>query len=164
MEESQGLELSEEAFGDSISSWKHTCCLAANSARYSYQRALLLAPWEANIYMDIAISSDLINSLTICSSTKSNAWYSSFIIQMYNIYSRYSQRLTILFSTRQPVEKMAIGALLLETENYEFWVALGSLSNHSALKQHALIRALQLDVSLAVAWACLGKVLSYGFL
>lgn len=59
---------------------------------------------------------------------------------------------------------MALGALLLETENYEFWVALGYLSTHNALKQHALIRGLQLDVSLAVAWAYLGKVLSYAFL
>lgn len=55
---------------------------------------------------------------------------------------------------------MALGALLLEGDNYEFWVALGCLSDHNALKQHALIRGLQLDVSLAVGWAYLGKVLS----
>ena len=55
---------------------------------------------------------------------------------------------------------MALGALLLEPENYEFWVALGCLSKHNALKQHCLIRGLQLDVSLAVAWSYLGKVLS----
>lgn len=55
---------------------------------------------------------------------------------------------------------MALGALLLEGDNSEFWVALGCLSDHKALKQHALIRGLQLNVSLAVAWAYLGKVLS----
>lgn len=55
---------------------------------------------------------------------------------------------------------MALGALLLEGDNSEFWVGLGCLSNHNALKQHALIRGLQLNVSLAVAWAFLGKVLS----
>lgn len=55
---------------------------------------------------------------------------------------------------------MALGALLLEGYNSEFWVGLGCLSNHNALKQHALIRGLQLNVSLAAAWAFLGKVLS----
>lgn len=55
---------------------------------------------------------------------------------------------------------MALGALLLEGDNCEFWVALGCLSGHNALKQHALIRGLQLDVSLAMGWAYLGKVLS----
>lgn len=56
---------------------------------------------------------------------------------------------------------MALGALLLEGDNYEFWVSLGCLSENRALKQHALIRGLQLDISSAVAWAYLGKVLSY---
>ncbi|XP_024020114.1 tetratricopeptide repeat protein SKI3 isoform X1 [Morus notabilis] len=130
--EIQGLELTVEAFNSSIVSWKRACYLAATSARCSYQRALLLAPWQANIYTDIAISSDLVSSLTECPSHDLNAW--------------------------QPPEKMALGALLLETENYEFWVALGHLSNHNTLKQHALIRGLQLDASLAVAWAYLGKL------
>lgn len=53
---------------------------------------------------------------------------------------------------------MALGALLLECDNYELWVALGCLSDYGTLKQHCLIRALQLDASLAVAWAHLGKV------
>ena len=65
--------------------------------------------------------------------------------------------LTIVF-TRQLSEKMVLGALLLEGDNYEFWVVLGCLSGYNALRQHALIRGLQLDVSLAVAWAYLGKV------
>jgi len=55
---------------------------------------------------------------------------------------------------------MSMGALLLEGDSYEFWLALGCLSDHNALNQHALIRALQLNVSLAVAWGYLGKVLS----
>lgn len=132
VEDIQGFELTAEAFISSIISWKRICHLAAMSARCSYQRALLLAPWQANIYTDIAISSDLVYSLAECPSYDLNAW--------------------------QPPEKMALGALLLETENYEFWVALGYLSTHNALKQHALIRGLQLDVSLAVAWAYLGTL------
>ncbi|KAF2312009.1 hypothetical protein GH714_027741 [Hevea brasiliensis] len=48
--------------------------------------------------------------------------------------------------------------LLLEGDNYEFWVALGCLSRHNAMKQHALIRGLQLDVSSAVAWSYLRKL------
>lgn len=53
---------------------------------------------------------------------------------------------------------MILGGLLLESFNNEFWVALGCLSHRVELKQHAFIRSLQLDVSLAVAWAYLGKV------
>ena len=53
-----------------------------------------------------------------------------------------------------------MGALLLEGDNYVFWVTLGCLSDRNALNQHALIRGLQLNVSLAVAWGYLGKVLS----
>lgn len=37
--------------------------MAAVSAKTSYQRALHLAPWQANIYADIAITSDAIFSL-----------------------------------------------------------------------------------------------------
>ncbi|GFP89520.1 tetratricopeptide repeat protein 37 [Phtheirospermum japonicum] len=55
-------------------------------------------------------------------------------------------------------EKMCLGGILLEGYNDEFWVALGCLSDREALKQHAFIRGLQLDVSLAVAWAYLGKL------
>lgn len=55
---------------------------------------------------------------------------------------------------------MSLGGLLLEGNNNEFWVALGCLSEDHALKQHAFVRALQLDVSLAIAWAYLGKVFS----
>lgn len=61
-------------------------------------------------------------------------------------------------SIRKLPEKMALGALLLECDNSEFWVALGCMSDNSALKLHALIRALHLDVSLAVAWAFMGQV------
>lgn len=67
-------------------------------------------------------------------------------------------------SIRKLPEKMALGALLLECDNSEFWVALGCMSDNSALKLHALIRALHLDVSLAVAWAFMGQVLCFSFL
>ncbi|XP_048331542.1 tetratricopeptide repeat protein SKI3 isoform X2 [Ziziphus jujuba] len=132
VEEDQGLEFNAEDFNASIFCWKNTCYLAAISAKFSYQRALLLAPWQANIYTDIAISSDLINTLNKRTGHDLDTW--------------------------QPPEKMALGALLLEADNYDFWVTLGCLANHNALKQHALVRGLQLDVSLAVAWAYLGKL------
>lgn len=54
---------------------------------------------------------------------------------------------------------MSLGALILEGGNKDFWVILGCLSTNHALKQHALIRGLQLDMSLSVAWAYLGKVM-----
>ncbi|XP_058778563.1 tetratricopeptide repeat protein SKI3-like isoform X1 [Vicia villosa] len=132
IEEVQQLESNKEAFSASINSWRKTCFLAAGRAKFSYQRALHLSPWQANIYSDIAVTSDLITSLS----------------------KNYTQD----SSARQLAEKMSIGALLLEGHNYEFWVALGCLSNHNELNQHALIRGLQLNVSLAVAWGYLGKL------
>ncbi|KAL6176261.1 hypothetical protein ACLB2K_052896 [Fragaria x ananassa] len=132
MEEDRGLEYDVEAFNNSILSWKHTCYVAAKTARCSYQRALHLAPWQANAYSDIAVTSSYINYLDNSSGHDSSSW--------------------------QPSEKMALGALLLEGDNSEFWVGLGCLSNDNSLKQHALIRGLQLNVSLAVAWAFLGKL------
>ncbi|XP_018445855.1 tetratricopeptide repeat protein SKI3 isoform X2 [Raphanus sativus] len=131
---SGGTENSEftlKTFNDSILSWRSICYSAAFSAKSSYQRALHLAPWQANLYTDIAISSDLVSSLSDDSET-SNSW-------------------------KLP-EKMALGALFLECDNSEFWVALGCMSDNSALKLHALIRALHLDVSLAVAWAFMGQI------
>ncbi|CAK9178263.1 unnamed protein product [Ilex paraguariensis] len=136
MEEGLILENDEKAFNASILSWKRTCTLAALSASHFYQKALHLAPWEANIYVDIAITSDLIYSLKESCKQEMNCW--------------------------QLPEKMAIGGLLLEGDNNEFWVALGCLSSYTALKQHALIRGLQLDVSLAVAWAYLGTLYRKG--
>lgn len=62
MEEDQSIEFGVEYFKTSILSWNQTCSLAAISARRSYQRALHLAPWQANLYIDIAITSDLISS------------------------------------------------------------------------------------------------------
>ncbi|GAB4861704.1 hypothetical protein Ancab_036957 [Ancistrocladus abbreviatus] len=56
---------------------------------------------------------------------------------------------------------MSLGSLLLEGDSYEFWVALGCLSGHKALKYRAFSRGLQFDVSLAIAWACLGKRLAF---
>ncbi|XVE56309.1 hypothetical protein DITRI_Ditri03aG0228300 [Diplodiscus trichospermus] len=131
MEESESLEYRAETFEKSIYLWKNTCRLAAISARNSYQRVLHLAPWEANIYVDIAISSDLISSF--CEDdTHDSSWKLS--------------------------EKMTLGALVIESDNFEFWVALGCLAECNALKQHALIRGLQLDLSIANAWAYLGKL------
>ncbi|EOA34750.1 hypothetical protein CARUB_v10022321mg [Capsella rubella] len=127
----QNSEFTLKTFSDSILSWKSICYSAALSAKASYQRALHLAPWQANIYTDIAITCDLVSSLSDDSET-SSSW-------------------------KLP-EKMALGALLLECENSEFWVALGCMSNNCALKLHALIRALHLDVSLAVAWAFMGQI------
>ncbi|CAH8370910.1 unnamed protein product [Eruca vesicaria subsp. sativa] len=124
-------DFSLKAFNDSILSWRSICYSAALSAKSSYQRALHLAPWQANLYTDIAIACDLVSSLSDDSETPS-PW-------------------------KLP-EKMALGALLLECDNSEFWVALGCMSGNSALKLHALIRALHLDVSLAVAWAFMGQI------
>lgn len=56
---------------------------------------------------------------------------------------------------------MLLGSLLLEGDNHEFWMALGCMSDHRALRQHAFIRGLHLDVSLASAWAYLGKVVPW---
>lgn len=73
---SGGTENSEftlKTFNDSILSWRSICYSAAFSAKSSYQRALHLAPWQANLYTDIAISSDLVSSLSDDSET-SNSW------------------------------------------------------------------------------------------
>ncbi|RVW51176.1 Tetratricopeptide repeat protein SKI3 [Vitis vinifera] len=131
LEENWNLEIDEEAFSNSILNWKRSCCLSAISANYSYQRALHLAPWQANIYTDIAISSDLICSLKEDDKHNPNSCY---------------------------LKKCLWEACYFEGDNNEFWVTLGFVSGHNALKQHAFIRGLQLDVSLAVAWACLGKL------
>uniref|UniRef100_A0A6V7QSG7 Tetratricopeptide repeat protein SKI3 n=1 Tax=Ananas comosus var. bracteatus TaxID=296719 RepID=A0A6V7QSG7_ANACO len=121
-------EVDEKIFKVSIDQWKNTCLLAANSAKCSYQRALHLAPWQANLYADIAMSVDL-------------------------IYSMEEKKEP---DPALP-EKMCLGALLLEPINKEFWVILGCLSSNHALKQHSFIRGLQLDISLSEAWAYLGK-------
>ncbi|KAL3514915.1 hypothetical protein ACH5RR_027632 [Cinchona calisaya] len=127
-----GLEADKRSFSDSIVSWKRTCHLAAVSSFRSYQRALRLAPWQANLYTDVAIASDLVVFSKENHEEHLNTWSES--------------------------EKMCLGGLLLEGDNNEFWVTLGCLSDDSVLRQHALIRGLQLDVSLAVAWAYLGKL------
>ncbi|KAL1560754.1 tetratricopeptide repeat protein SKI3 isoform X2 [Salvia divinorum] len=120
------------SFKSSITTWKRTCFIASRNASRSYQRALHLAPWLANAYIDVAIAEDI--SLSFKESPKDdlNFW---------------------------PIaEKMCFGGIFLEGNNDEFWVALACLSNNTALKHHALVRGLQLDVSLAVAWAYLGKL------
>ncbi|CAI0434743.1 unnamed protein product, partial [Linum tenue] len=133
VEDDKMIQSDAKAFNGSLVSWKQTCLLAAFSSRRSYLKAVHLAPWQASIYADTAIASDMISSMEDEDSS-------------HDLYSWQLQ------------EKMALGALLLEGDNYEFWVTLGCLSRHTALKQHALIRGLQLDVSLASAWAYLGKI------
>ncbi|KAG6514409.1 hypothetical protein ZIOFF_024764 [Zingiber officinale] len=130
--EKKGYDVDEEIFKLSIVSWKKERNSAANSSKHSYQRALHLAPWQANIYTDIAISIELIDSLEEKNKDGQDAW--------------------------QLPEKMALGGLMLEGGNKEFWVLLGCLASNDALKQHSLIRALQLDLSLSSAWAHLGKL------
>ncbi|KAL3647168.1 hypothetical protein CASFOL_008136 [Castilleja foliolosa] len=134
-EEAQPGHTDETSFNSSIISWKRTCFLAAKNASRSYQHSLHLAPWQANLYTDVAIATDLCSSFKESPKEDVNDWSLS--------------------------EKMCLGGILLEGYNNEFWVALGCLSDHEALKQHAFIRGLQLDVSLAVAWAYLGKLLLY---
>ncbi|XP_076922571.1 tetratricopeptide repeat protein SKI3-like [Bidens hawaiensis] len=132
MDENPALETDKKALSASINLWKNSCLSAALSAKHSYQQSLRLAPWQANIYTDIAITIDVINSFKD--------------VQKHDLIQR------------ELPEKMILGGLLLEGCNNEFWVALGCLSHHVEVKQHAFIRSLQLDVSLAVAWAYLGKL------
>ncbi|KAG8386967.1 hypothetical protein BUALT_Bualt03G0203700 [Buddleja alternifolia] len=133
-EEACFTQADEISLKSSINTWKRTCFLSARNASRSYQRALHLAPWLANIYADVAIASDMCFSFKESPKDDVDLW--------------------------SVAEKMCVGGILLEGYNHEFWVALGCLSDDTALKQHALIRGLQLDVSLAVAWAYLGKVIA----
>jgi superkiller protein 3 len=52
--------MDEQTFKASILEWRSMCLLAANGAKLSYQRALHLTPWEANIHIDTAVCLDLI--------------------------------------------------------------------------------------------------------
>ncbi|KAJ3694701.1 hypothetical protein LUZ60_000078 [Juncus effusus] len=131
-EEEEEEELNEEKFSISVQKWKNERVFAAHRAKKSYQRALHLSPWQSNIYADISISLDLIESLESEAENASASW--------------------------QLKEKMVLGALLTEPTNKDFWVILGCVSRDFALKQHSFIRALQLDVSLAESWAYLGKM------
>ncbi|TVU31784.1 hypothetical protein EJB05_23485 [Eragrostis curvula] len=124
--------MDEQVFKDSILEWRNTCLSAANGAKLSYQRALHLAPWEANVHNDTAICLDLVYFMNDNNELNPNVW--------------------------DLPEKMSLGALLLEPVNKEFWVTLGSISSNLTLKQHSLIRALHLDMSLSEAWAYLGKI------
>lgn len=157
MENGLGEKDDDRTLNDSIISWKRKRSLAAVSGCRSYQRALHLAPWEPNLYADIAIASEL----SLYSEEKNRVdlktWYLFTIPLM--IFYVFEVHLTFTLCDRSLSEKMCLGALLIEGHNNEFWVTLGCLSNHNVLKQHAFIRGLQLDVSLAIAWAYLGKVL-----
>ncbi|KAM3409597.1 hypothetical protein ACQJBY_002095 [Aegilops geniculata] len=125
--------MNEENFKASVLQWRNICLSAANSAKLSYQRALHLTPWEANIHIDTAICLDLICTMEENNSVDPIVW--------------------------ELPEKMSLGGLMLEPVNKDFWVTLGSVSSNQALKQHSLIRALQLDTSLSEAWAYLGKTI-----
>ncbi|MQM18254.1 hypothetical protein Taro_051242 [Colocasia esculenta] len=127
--DAQDVETNQEKFESSIHCWEEARISAAKSANSAYQRALHLTPWQANLYTDVANSVDLIAS--------------------------FEERNTPDLDLS---EKMALGSLMLEGVNSEFWVALGCLSHNDVLKQHALIRGLQLDISLSVSWAYLGKL------
>ncbi|PUZ40261.1 hypothetical protein GQ55_9G410100 [Panicum hallii var. hallii] len=121
-----------QMFKDSVQEWRNAILSAANGAKLSYQRALHLTPWEANVHNDAAICLDLIYSMDDNNRHDPNVWELS--------------------------EKMSLGALILEPVNKDFWVTLGSMSSDLALKQHSFIRALHLDMSLSEAWAYLGKI------
>lgn len=58
-EEVRPGQAGETSFISSISRWKKICFLASRNASRSYQRALHLAPWLANAYIDVAIAADL---------------------------------------------------------------------------------------------------------
>ncbi|CAL4923688.1 unnamed protein product [Urochloa decumbens] len=119
-------------FKDSVQEWRNSCLSAASGAKLSYQRALHLTPWEANVHNDTAICLDLIYSMEDNNRHNPNVW--------------------------ELPEKMSLGALILEPVNKDFWVTLGSMSSDLTLKQHSFIRALHLDTSLSEAWAYLGKI------
>ncbi|GAB4861609.1 hypothetical protein Ancab_036860 [Ancistrocladus abbreviatus] len=78
MEEGRMIENDKEAFTTSFLSWKRTCYLAAVCASNSYQRALHLTPWLANVYTDVAIAMDMICALKESYKSDSNScnWFS----------------------------------------------------------------------------------------
>ncbi|XP_078443584.1 tetratricopeptide repeat (TPR)-like superfamily protein isoform X2 [Wolffia australiana] len=125
-------EMDQESFEDSVRHWRQALVSAIESAKLSYQRALHLSPWQANLYTDVANSIEVANTFKDRQGTGDDVW--------------------------QLPEKMVLGALTLEGKNSDFWLALGCLSTHYSLKQHAFIRGLQLDMSRASAWAFLGKL------
>lgn len=74
MEEARLGQVDEISFISSISKWKRTCFIASRNASRSYQRALHLAPWLANAYIDVAIAANI--SLSFKESPKDdlNVW------------------------------------------------------------------------------------------
>lgn len=75
MEEDWSIQFDVKSFHASIHSWKQTCHLAALSARMSYQRALHFTPWQANLYVDIGITSDFISSMNKNYGQEKSPWY-----------------------------------------------------------------------------------------
>ncbi|PKA60385.1 putative UDP-N-acetylglucosamine--peptide N-acetylglucosaminyltransferase SEC [Apostasia shenzhenica] len=125
-------QINEGAFKASINDWKQQCLSASISAKLLYQRALHLTPWQSNIYADTAICLDIIYSL--------------------------EERGTTDIDARHLPERMSLGSLISEGVNSEYWIILACVTNDYALKQHALVRGLQLDFSSAISWAYLGKL------
>lgn len=73
-EEASPGQADEISFSSSITTWKSTCFLASRNANRSYQRALHLAPWLANAYIDVAIASDLCLSFKESPKVDLNVW------------------------------------------------------------------------------------------
>ncbi|CAA7408040.1 unnamed protein product [Spirodela intermedia] len=121
IEDRKNGENDQELFETSVQRWTRARVLSVQSATHAYQRALHLSPWQANIYSDIANSIDLMDA--------------------------FDEKIGAPIDIWQLPEKMSLGSLMLEGGNSEFWVSLGCLSPDNPLKQHALIRGLQLDVS-----------------
>lgn len=73
-DEATPKQVDEISFNSSISTWKKTCFFAAKNASLSYQRALHLTPWLANIYVDVATASDLCSSFKESPKEDPNVW------------------------------------------------------------------------------------------
>ena len=63
-----------QMFKDSVQEWRNAILSAANGAKLSYQRALHLTPWEANVHNDTAICVDLIYSMDGNNRHNPNVW------------------------------------------------------------------------------------------
>eukprot|EP00897_Mesotaenium_endlicherianum_P007151 jgi/Mesen1/6464/ME000033S05750 len=61
-------------------------------------------------------------------------------------------------SVRRAAEKVMAGALRLQPDSAHLWALMGALAQSGPLKQHALIRSLQLEPSCAPAWAGLSQL------
>lgn len=74
IDDEQNLAIDDRSFKISVAMWRKKCLSLAISACRSYQKALHLTPWQANLYTDIAISVDLISLLNIGEKHDLNDW------------------------------------------------------------------------------------------